>query len=80
MTCIDELLGVEGTAFVAVLEDRAVRGVGALIWDFLGVSVNCLLRGPTKLDDDSSAFAAPEGGLGPFGRRPAVTKGCRMAA
>src|ERR1700733_7291842 len=40
------LLGVIGPAAVAVRDDRAVRGVGALINDFLGVSFSCLLLLP----------------------------------
>lgn len=57
---------------VAVRDDRAVSGVGALINDFLGVSVNCLLRLPIEV-----GFGAGGGG---FGRRPAVTNGWRIAA
>ena len=66
--------GVAGTllADVVVRDDRAVRGVGALINDFLGVSVNCLLRLPIEV-----VFGV---GGGCFGRRPAVTNGWRIAA
>jgi hypothetical protein len=67
---------VEGTAFV-VRDVRAVRGVGALIWDFFGVSVTCFVR-LDKLADDKSAFAGE--GLMTLARRPPATKGCRMAA
>lgn len=45
-----------------VREDRAVRGVGALISDFLGVSVICLPRGPS-VEDDGVDFGAIPGGL-----------------
>lgn len=75
--CIDELLGVVGTALVVVLEVRAVRGVGALICDFFGVSVTCLLRLLERLDEDSKVF--PGEGLTSLARLP-VTKGCRIAA
>lgn len=56
------LLGVVGTAAVAVRDDRAVRGVGALINDFLGVSFSCLLLLPLKLEDEV-IFAVDEGGF-----------------
>lgn len=36
-----------------VLLERAVKGVGALIWDFFGVSVGLLPRVDTFEDDDS---------------------------
>ena len=75
--CTNELLGVEGTAFVVVRDVRAVRGVGALICDFFGVSVTCLVR-LEKLVDDSNALAGE--GLMTLVRRPPVTKGCLMAA
>ena len=74
--CTDELLGVEGTAFVVVRDVRAVRGVGALICDFFGVSVACFRL--EKLADDSSALAGE--GLTTLVRRPPVTKECRIAA
>lgn len=77
MEACDELLGVVGAPFPAVREDRAVRGVGALIRDFFGVSGACLLRPPLKLDDDSVFEVVDIGG---FGLRPAKTKGCRIAA
>lgn len=74
----DELLGVDGAAFVITREVRAVRGVGALICDFFGVSVTCLARLLERLEDDNNAFA----GEAPMVlvRRPPVTNGCRMAA
>jgi len=58
--CACELLGVVGPPFVR--EDRAVRGVGALMRDFLGVSVTCLLRSPS-VEDDAVDFGAIPGGL-----------------
>lgn len=71
------MLGLMGTPFVvaAVLEDRAVRGVGALMSDFFGVSVNCLLRAP-NVDDEGVDFGPFIAGLALL---PAVTKGCRRA-
>jgi hypothetical protein len=77
---MDELFGVEGTVFVVVREERAVSGVGALICDFFGVSVNGLLLLPLPVEDDNNDFAIPDGGLDGFDRRPAVINGCRMAA
>jgi len=57
---------------------RAVRGVGALICDFLGVSVGFDL--PVKLDAvDRRALAVAEEGVETFERFPAVMKGCRIA-
>ena len=73
----NDVLGVVGTALV-VLEVRAVRGVGALICDFFGVSIICLLRLVERLDEDSNIF--PGEGLTTLGRLPPATKGCRMAA
>ena len=56
---------------------RAVRGVGALIWDFLGESVGLDLL--ARLDAvDRRALAVVEG-VEPFERFPAVIKGCRIA-
>lgn len=76
MEC-EELFGVVGPPFVAFARDeRAVRGVGALIKDFFGVSFNCLLRLPARLDDDSVLVVDAK----TFERRPAVTNGCLMAA
>jgi len=74
--CIDELLGVEGTTFVVVRDVRAVRGVGALICDFFGVSVTCLAL-LVRLEDDISVFAGD--GLMTLARRLPVMKGCLMA-
>ncbi len=72
-------LGVVGTPDVRAL--RAVRGVGALIMDFFGVSVTFVLRLPRFDDADCrSAFAVLGEGLGTFDRRPAVMYGCRSAA
>lgn len=71
-----EPLGVLGTAFVRA--ERAVSGVGALIIDFFGVSVTCLL--PRPVVDERRAFAVPGAGLESFARLPAVTKGWRSAA
>ena len=53
-------LGVLGTA--SVRELRAVRGVGALMRDFFGVSVTLVLRLP-RFDDAvcSSVFATSSG-------------------
>jgi len=57
---------------------RAVRGVGALIWDFLGVSVVFDLL--ARLDAvDKRALAVAEDGVEIFERFPAVMKGCRIA-
>lgn len=75
MDCEWELLGVDGPFVVIVLEERAVRGVGALMRDFLGVSVTCLFR-RLKLDEEEAVFAVVVGG---FGLRPEVTNGCRIA-
>jgi len=57
---------------------RAVRGVGALIWDFLGVSVVFDLL--ARLDAvDKRALAVAEDGVEIFERFPAAMKGCRIA-
>ena len=57
---------------------RAVRGVGALICDFFGVSV--VFVRPARLDAvDRRALAVVEEGVEPFERFPAVMKGCRIA-
>ena len=74
------LLGVLGTA--SDRELRAVRGVGALINDFFGVSVTLVLRLPRFDDADCrSAFAVLLGvGLVILVLRPAVMYGCRNAA
>lgn len=80
--CIEpDPLGVLGTVPL-VRADRAVSGVGALIMDFLGVSVTCLLlRLLAKfVVDDRRAFAVPGVGLVIFARRLAVMNGCRKAA
>lgn len=61
---------------MVVREERAVRGVGALINDFLGVSFSTLLRLPLKLED--GVVLAEE--VSNFCRRPAATNGWRMAA
>lgn len=58
-----------------VLEERAVRGVGALMRDFLGVSVTCLRM--LKLDEEDAGFVVVAVGRG---LRPAVINGCRIAA
>lgn len=58
-----------------VRDDRAVRGVGALMRDFLGVSVVSFRR-PLRLGVDSVLF---EVDVSTLGRRPPVTKGCRKA-
>jgi hypothetical protein len=74
---VDAPPGVDGWALV-VREMRAVRGVGALIWDFLGVSVG--LDRPAKLVAvDRRALAAADDGVDAFDRFPAVIKGCRNA-
>lgn len=71
------VLGVLGTPFVAVRVVRAVSGVGALIKDFLGVSVTCLVLLPLKLDDEGvdRVLDVTLASL----RFPAIMKGCRMA-
>ena len=78
---ISELRGVEVTCAVDPREDRAVRGVGALICDFFGVSI--VLRRPT-LSRELEGLVWNR--LGPVTAPlsilvflPAVTKGCRMA-
>jgi len=77
----EELLGVDGTAVLDVREERAVSGVGALICDFLGVSVTGLLRLPPRLDDDDDdPFKGGRTGWETFTLRPAVINGCRIAA
>lgn len=76
----DELLGVVGPVVAVVLDPRAVRGVGALICDFFGVSVTCLVRLLVTVGADSSDFDVLEGVLVGLGRLPPATKGCRMAA
>ena len=66
-----DVLGVVGTPEERV--PRAVRGVGALIIDFFGVSVTLVLRLPRFDDADcSNAFAVLGEGLEGFDRRPAV--------
>lgn len=61
--------------------ERAVRGVGALIMDFFGVSVTLLLRLLVKLAvEDSNVLVLPGVGLVILCRRPAATKGWRRAA
>ncbi len=60
---------------VAVLEERAVRGVGALMRDFLGVSVTALAR-VLNVDDGGVGFGVLNEGLV---LRPPATKGCRKA-
>ena len=61
-----------------VREIRAVRGVGALIWDFLGVSVSLDLL--VRLDAvDRRALAVVDEGDDTFERFPALIKGCRIA-
>ena len=72
-------LGVLGTA--SVRELRAVRGVGALMRDFFGVSVTFVLRLP-RFDEAvcSSVFAVLGVETTVFVRRPARMYGCRSAA
>lgn len=77
MECIDELLGVEGTTFAVVRDVRAVRGVGALICDFFGVSVTCLFL-LARLEDESNVFAGE--GLMTLARQLPAIKGCLIAA
>jgi len=68
----DKVLGVVGTV---VRDDRAVRGVGALICDFFGVSPPLCL-----LDDGKERGLEMEGlGLVSRGRRPDVMNSCRNA-
>ena len=69
------LFGVVGPPLVVVRDKRAVRGVGALISDFLGVSVTCLFL--PKLDNEDVDFVLLDGG---FSLRPAITNGCLIAA
>jgi len=70
---------VEVTPFVSVRVVRAVRGVGALICDFFGVSVTLETRELERLDDDSKAFAVAGEGLVTLPRRPALRKACCRA-
>ena len=62
----------------AVREDRAVKGVGALIIDFFGVSIACLLRLLLRLDDEAVDLEEAIVRVA-LGLRPAVTNGCRRA-
>jgi hypothetical protein len=57
---------------------RAVRGVGALISDFFGVSSTCLTRLLPNVEEERVAFGVVDAGA--LGRFPAVTKGCLIAA
>jgi len=69
----DKVLGVVG---IVVRDDRAVRGVGAPICDFFGVSPPFCL-----LDDGKERGLEMEGlGLVSRGRRPDVMNSCRNAA
>lgn len=67
-----------GRAPVATLALRAVKGVGALISDFFGVSVTCLLLrllvNPEVVEDSRVLAVLGEGFVILF-RREAVTKG-----
>ena len=74
--CACVVLGVVGPPLEVVLVVRAVRGVGALIRDFLGVSVTCLLL-LLRLEEEGVDLAVVVGGLI---LRPVVTNGCRIAA
>jgi len=65
-----------GLPLVVILDERAVRGVGALINDFFGVSFRDFLV-PIRLDDDIVAFEAV---TLPRDVRLPVTNGCRKAA
>ncbi len=69
------VLGVVGTPFIAVLADRAVSGVGALIIDFFGVSITCFGL-VLRLDDGVDRALVT---TGTCLRLPASTKGWRMA-
>jgi hypothetical protein len=66
--------GIEDPAPVRCVVTRAVRGVGAPIIGFLGVSVIVFDRVDSKLRDVDDA-----NGLAPFPRRPLMMKGCRIA-
>ncbi len=81
MDCtVPELLGVVGTTPAEIRLERAVKGVGALIKDFLGVSVTVLLlRLPEADAVFNSDLAAPGEGLVAFDRFPANTNGWRNA-
>jgi len=63
---------------MAVREDRDVKGVGALIIDFFGVSIACLLRLLLRLGDEVVNL---EGAIVRVALcfRPAATNGCRRA-
>ena len=72
-----DVLGVAGTA-PEEMRVRAVRGVGALIRDFFGVSVRFLLpRLPVKPEDVDPRSDLEELGRGlvTFARFPADIKG-----
>ena len=71
-------LGVLGTA--SDRELRAVRGVGALMRDFFGVSVTFVLRLPRFEEAVCSKVLAVLGVGATFLRLPAVMYGCRIAA
>lgn len=68
--------GVVGPPLTVVLDERAVRGAGPLIKDFLGVSVNGLLRLPIGFDEVVCLLVV----IKTFGRRPEVRNGWRIAA
>lgn len=58
--------------------ERAVKGVGALIWDFFGVSGGILLRCPAPNEEDDKRVREEAVALG-LDFRPAVKNGCRRA-
>lgn len=65
------------TPFVMTVRlERAVKGVGALICDFFGVSVTLDVRDPERLDDDSNALVVEGEGLVTLDRRPVFKKLC----
>lgn len=74
MTCECELTGVVGTVAL-----RAVSGVGALIWDFFGVSAIFERLLSRLVDDPCDRLLGVPTLLIIFARRPAVMNGWRIA-
>jgi hypothetical protein len=73
---VPEVLGVVGATPDARRLLRAVRGVGALIKDFFGVSMFLLARLLVKLLEDSIVFDEVDGGgMVNFWRLPAAIYG-----
>lgn len=71
--------GVEATCAPATRFARALNRVGALICDFLGVTVADLCRLEMLEAEERSPCDGVEGIWATFERRPAVRNGCRRA-